>query len=51
MIVDNKALMFVLGTVMDYKDDELSSEFTFANPNSKGNSHSLAYANNRAPQT
>ena len=30
------ALMNVVGTTMDYVDDEMSSEFTFVNPNSKG---------------
>ena len=28
--------MFVVGTNMDYVEDELSSEFKFQNPNSKG---------------
>lgn len=36
VLVDPKAIFFLVGTVMDYKDDELSSEFTFINPNSKG---------------
>eukprot|EP01031_Cornospumella_fuschlensis_P027996 gene27996-33807_t len=34
--VDPKAIFFIVGTEMDFKDDELSSEFTFTNPNSKG---------------
>ena len=36
VIVDSKALMFLIGTEMDYVDNEVSSEFVFNNPNSKG---------------
>jgi iron-sulfur cluster assembly accessory protein len=36
LIIDNKALMYLLGTKMDYIEDELKSEFVFINPNSKG---------------
>ncbi|KAL7538725.1 hypothetical protein ACHAXR_008751 [Thalassiosira sp. AJA248-18] len=34
--VEPAALMSVIGTTMDFVDDEMSSEFTFTNPNSKG---------------
>ncbi|KAL3758140.1 hypothetical protein ACHAWU_004221 [Discostella pseudostelligera] len=34
--VEPMALMNIIGTTMDYVDDEMSSEFTFTNPNSKG---------------
>ncbi|KAL7546110.1 hypothetical protein ACHAWF_009446 [Thalassiosira exigua] len=34
--VEPMALMNVIGTEMDFVDDEMSSEFTFTNPNSKG---------------
>ncbi|KAL7425586.1 hypothetical protein ACHAXH_000126, partial [Discostella pseudostelligera] len=34
--VEPMALMNIIGTNMDYVDDEMSSEFTFTNPNSKG---------------
>jgi iron-sulfur cluster assembly protein len=34
--IDPKALLFVIGTVMDFKDDKLESGFTFQNPNEKG---------------
>ena len=34
--VEPMALMNVIGTTMDFVDDEMSSEFTFTNPNSKG---------------
>ena len=34
--VEPMALMSVIGTTMDFADDEMSSEFTFTNPNSKG---------------
>jgi iron-sulfur cluster assembly accessory protein len=36
VFVDNKAVMYLLGTQMDYVEDELKSEFVFINPNSKG---------------
>lgn len=36
LLIDPKALMFVLGTEMDYKADELQSGFVFNNPNEKG---------------
>lgn len=34
--VEPMALFSVVGTVMDWDETELSSEFTFHNPNSKG---------------
>jgi len=34
--VDPMALFSVVGTVMDWEETELSAEFTFTNPNSKG---------------
>jgi iron-sulfur cluster assembly accessory protein len=34
--VEPMALMNVIGTTMDFVDDEMSSEFVFLNPNSKG---------------
>lgn len=34
--VDNKALMYLLGTEMDYVETDIKSEFVFNNPNSKG---------------
>ena len=36
VLVDPKAIFFIVGTVMDFEETELSSEFTFVNPNSKG---------------
>ena len=36
VLVDNKAVMYLLGTKMDFVEDELKSEFVFINPNSKG---------------
>ena len=36
VFIDPKATMFLIGTEMDYVTDALSSEFTFNNPNSKG---------------
>ena len=36
VVVDAKALMFVVGMEMDYIDNEIKSEFVFNNPNAKG---------------
>jgi iron-sulfur cluster assembly protein len=33
MLIDPKAVMFLLGTEMDYKVEKLSAQFTFNNPN------------------
>jgi iron-sulfur cluster assembly protein len=33
LLIDPKAVMFLLGTEMDYKVDKLSSQFVFNNPN------------------
>ncbi len=36
VLVDRKASLFLIGTVMDYKADKLTAGFTFENPNEKG---------------
>jgi iron-sulfur cluster assembly accessory protein len=36
VFIEPSALMFVVGTQMDYVDDEIRAEFVFQNPNSKG---------------
>jgi len=36
LLVDRKASLFLIGTVMDYEVKSLSSGFTFTNPNEKG---------------
>jgi iron-sulfur cluster assembly protein len=36
VLVDPKAIFYIVGTVMDYEETDLSTEFTFTNPNSKG---------------
>ena len=33
VLIDPKAIMYLLGTEMDYKKEELSSTFIFKNPN------------------
>ncbi len=33
ILIDPKAVLFLLGTEMDYKTDKLSSQFVFNNPN------------------
>ena len=33
LMIDPKAVMFLLGTEMDYKIDKLSAQFVFNNPN------------------
>tara|TARA_B100000575_G_C23093574_1_gene630568 strand:- start:1243 stop:1578 length:336 start_codon:yes stop_codon:yes gene_type:complete len=35
VLIDPKATMFLLGSIMDYKTDKLSSRFVFDNPNEK----------------
>lgn len=36
VLIDPKAVMFILGSHMDFKEDKLSSGFVFTNPNEKG---------------
>jgi|ERR1035437_1311562 iron-sulfur cluster assembly protein len=36
VLVDRKASLFLIGTVMDYEAKDLTSGFTFTNPNEKG---------------
>jgi iron-sulfur cluster assembly protein len=36
VLVDRKASLFLIGTVMDYEVKNLTSGFTFSNPNEKG---------------
>ena len=36
ILVDPKAVLFLLGTEMDYKTDKLSAQFIFNNPNQTG---------------
>ncbi|KAF9422404.1 Iron-sulfur assembly protein 1 [Podila epigama] len=35
VLVDNKALLSVIGSEMDFVEDKLSAQFTFKNPNVK----------------
>lgn len=36
LVIESKAVMFILGTTLDYKEDLISQEFVFDNPNKKG---------------
>lgn len=36
VLIDSKAQLTLLGTQMDFVENELSSEFVFLNPNIKG---------------
>ena len=36
VLVDRKATLFLIGTVMDYETKAMSAGFTFTNPNEKG---------------
>lgn len=36
VLVDPKAVMFLIGTEMDYVEEKLKSGFTFTNPNERG---------------
>jgi iron-sulfur cluster assembly protein len=33
VVVDSKAVLFLIGTEMDFKTDKVSSQFVFNNPN------------------
>ena len=35
VLIDPKATMFLLGSIMDYRTDKLSTRFVFDNPNEK----------------
>jgi iron-sulfur cluster assembly protein len=36
VLVDRKASLFLIGTIMDYEQKALAAGFTFSNPNEKG---------------
>ncbi len=36
VLIDPKAVMFLIGTEMDFKDEKFKSGFVFNNPNAKG---------------
>jgi len=36
LMIDPKAIMFILGTEMDYVEEQMQSGFVFKNPNEKG---------------
>ena len=36
VLIDPKAVMFLIGTEMDYVEEELKAGFVFRNPNEKG---------------
>ncbi len=36
VIIDPQAVLYLLGTEMDYKTEKLASQFVFNNPNQKG---------------
>ncbi len=36
ILIDPKAIMFIMGTEMDFVEEQLSSGFVFKNPNEKG---------------
>jgi iron-sulfur cluster assembly protein len=36
ILIDPKAIMFILGTTMDFEQEKLKSGFVFRNPNEKG---------------
>jgi len=36
VLIDPKAVMFLIGTEMDYVEEKFKSGFTFVNPNEKG---------------
>lgn len=36
VLIDPKAMMFILGTEMDYVEEQMHAGFVFSNPNEKG---------------
>jgi iron-sulfur cluster assembly protein len=36
LLIEPSAIMYLLGTEMDYKTDKLASQFVFNNPNQRG---------------
>ena len=36
VVVEPRALMHLIGTTMDYEENAVAAEFTFTNPNAKG---------------
>ncbi|MHB1303238.1 MAG: HesB/IscA family protein [Acidiphilium sp.] len=36
VLIDRKATLFLIGTIMDYRADKFTSGFVFENPNEKG---------------
>jgi iron-sulfur cluster assembly protein len=36
ILIDPKAILYIMGTEMDYKESAIESGFTFENPNEKG---------------
>jgi len=36
ILIDSRAILFILGTEMDYVEEKMQSGFTFRNPNEKG---------------
>lgn len=36
VLIDPKAIMFLIGTEMDFTEEKFKSGFTFSNPNAKG---------------
>ena len=36
VVIDAKAIMYLIGTELDYVEDKMSSSFVFRNPNEKG---------------
>ena len=36
VVIDAKAIMYLLGTELDYVEDKMQSSFVFRNPNEKG---------------
>jgi iron-sulfur cluster assembly protein len=36
LVIDPKSILFIIGSVLDYKEEEFSTGFSFSNPNEKG---------------
>jgi iron-sulfur cluster assembly protein len=36
LLIDPKSILFIIGSTLDYKEEEFSTGFSFSNPNEKG---------------
>lgn len=50
VFIEPKALMHLIGTTMDYYEDDVAAEFRFQNPNAEGHCGCGESFNSKAPE-